>query len=217
MFKSIDRPTVKKYLPLILFIYLPPIILLIIVGVIAGFTDISLEDFLEDPAQLVGYDSYLGLINNLGIALWASAVAVCIFTYIALRRMGKSKDISKFVLFFGLFTLILFFDDLFLIHEWLANYFSEFIIPLAFVIIFILLLFRFRATILNTNYLFLVIAILFFGISLVFDVIQSLKIFLFLEGIAPLFEDGSKFLGIISWLTYFARVGLTSLRSKDID
>lgn len=216
MFKLVNWTTVKKLLPLFLVIYLPSIILLLIVGGIAMFADIPVEKFLNDPSQIVGYDSYIGLINNLGIVLWASAMAVCIFIFIALRRMGKDEDISKYFLFSGLLTLTLLLDDLFLIHEWLHSYISELIVPVVFLFLFILLLFRFRRIILKTDYIILIIAIGLFGISTVLDISQSMDIGFIPGGILSFIEEGCKFLGIISWLAYFGRAGLMSLRSTNI-
>ena len=141
MLKNVSRVKVKKNLPLFLIIYIPPIMLLLILGGIAGFTDIEVGDFLADPAQIVGYDSYLGLVNNLGVVLWAAAMAVCFFTFIALRRTGNNEDISRFVLFSGLLTLILLLDDLFLIHEGIGNYATEYIVPIIVIIFYILIIF----------------------------------------------------------------------------
>ena len=213
MLKNVSRVKVKKNLPLFLIIYIPPIMLLLILGGIAGFTDIEVGDFLADPAQIVGYDSYLGLVNNLGVVLWAAAMAVCFFTFIALRRTGNNEDISRFVLFSGLLTLILLLDDLFLIHEGIGNYATEYIVPIIVIIFYILIIFRFRNAILKTNYIFLVIATGLFALSLAFDVVQSIDSALFQGGMRVLLEEGSKFLGIVSWLAYFTRLCLMSLRS----
>jgi hypothetical protein len=216
MFKSMNWATVKKRLPLFLIVYIPPLILLLVLGVIAGLTDIHVGDFFEDPAQLIGYDYYLGFIDSLGIVLWASAMAVCFFTFITLRRMGNNEDISKFVLFSGIFTLILLLDDLYLIHEWIGHFASEFILPLIMAIFYILILFRFRKVILKTDYIFLVIAIGCIAISFIFDTLQFIEHPLFQDGIRGLLEEGIEFLGIISWLTYFTRVCLRLLRSTAV-
>lgn len=216
MFKSANWAKVKKRLPLFLIVYIPPIVLLLLLGVIAGVTDIHVSDFFEDPAQIVGYDYYLGLINSLGVVLWSSAMAVCFLTFITLRRMGNYEDISKFILFSGIFTLILLIDDLYLIHEWIGHYGSELTVSLILVILYILLLFRFRKVILKTDYIFLIIAIVCFAISFFVDALQSIEFSLFPEGIRGLIEEGTEFIGTVSWLTYFTRVCITSVRSTAI-
>ena len=212
MSKYISWPSIKKYLPLLLTVYLPPIILIVILGVIAKLTNIPTMDFFDDPSQIVGYDYYIGLVNNLGIIIWAATMGICIFTFFILRRTDGNGGLAKFLLFSGLLTLILLIDDFFLIHEWLYDYTSEFIVPVVFLILFILLVFRFRKIILDTDYIFLIAAIVFFGISLVLDVLQS-RVVIISGGVRTLMEDGCKLLGIISWLTYFARTGLAELRS----
>ena len=215
MFGRLNWSTVKKYLPLFLIIYIPPIILLVVLGGIAGLTDIHIGEFLDDPAQIAGFDSYIGLINNLGVIIWAAAVGVCIFTFFALRRSGGDKDLPRFFLLSGLLTLILLLDDFFLIHEWLAGFTTEFIAPVVFLVLFILLVYRFRKVILRTEYFFMFVAIGLFGISFILDLSQSTDITIAGGGgIRAILEDGCKFLGIISWLTYFSRAGLTAFRSQ---
>ncbi len=213
MFGRLNWSTVKKYLPLFLIIYIPPIILLIVLGGIAGLTDIQIGDFFEDPSQVIGFDSYIGLVNNLGIVIWAAAVAVCIFSFVALLRSSRDKDLPRFFLFSGLLTLILLLDDLFLIHEWIAGFSTEFIVPVVFLVLFIILVFRFRKVILETEYFFMILAIVLFGISFILDFSQSTDVTIVPGGARTILEDGCKFLGIISWLTYFARAGLAELRS----
>ena len=213
MLKNTFRTAVKKYLVLFLIIYIPPIILLLALGGIAGLTDIHLADFFIDPSQAIGYDAYIGLVNNIGIVLWALVIGVCIFASLILQRTGENGDIRKFLLYSGLFTIILLLDDLFLLHE--HGTFSEFLVPIIIIAIFIFLLIRFRYVILQTECVFLAIAIAFFGISVIFDFIQALDTKVFPGGIHTLIEDGAKFLGIISWLVYYTRAGLTALRSTD--
>ncbi len=55
---------------------------------------------------------------------------------------------------------------------------------------------RFRKLILQTDFIFLILAFALFGLSIVIDLLE-LKI-------SILFEDGSKLFGIVSWFGYFA-------------
>lgn len=209
---------IKQSLPLTLLVFIPTIILLLVLGIISLVNDISPDRFLTDPATLMDFEPYIGLVSNLGIILWASSVAICFFTFATLRGKGKYPNISNLALFFGIFTLILLLDDLFMIHEWISRYSSEYVVFAIYIVIILFLLFKFRGAILETDYLFLIYALLFFGLSLVIDALDNYE-FLnnipFWRGGRPLLEDGCKFLGIANWLTYFARVGYTSLISTD--
>lgn len=212
MLRYMSWSKIKKYLPLLLLIYLPPIIIIVIVGSIAELKDIPVGNFITDPSQVVGFDSYIGLLNNLGVVLWASTMAICIFTFLTLRRRAGNEDISKFVLFSGIFTLILLLDDLFVIHE--LSRANEFALPGIYILIFITLLYRFRKTILETEYVFLIFALCLFGISLLIDFIQSLYSGFLTGGLRSMLEESCKFLGIVSWLAYFTRICLSSIRNK---
>ena len=61
---------------------------------------------------------------------------------------------------------------------------------------------KFYSTIISTSYYLLLISFVFFLISILFDLINPSISY------AYLFEDGSKLIGIISWLVYFFHVGI---------
>ena len=107
-------------------------------------------------------------------------------------------------------TVVLLLDDLFLFHE---EVFPEYLhIPQKAVfagygIIILLYLISFRASILDTEFLILLFAFGFFGLSIIVDEI--------LRSMIPqqhLFEDGAKLLGIVSWFAYFARVCVKQIK-----
>ncbi|MFP4559079.1 MAG: hypothetical protein ACLFO6_06260, partial [Archaeoglobaceae archaeon] len=65
-------------------------------------------------------------------------------------------------------------------------------------IVALLYFLRFKLVILRTDFLLLLFAFVFFGLMLMFD------LFVDESGLQFLLEDGFKFFGIVSWLTYFA-------------
>ncbi len=71
----------------------------------------------------------------------------------------------------------------------------------------------FKKCILKTEYLILLIALGFFGLSLFIDVFQH-RIQSIIGNSRILFEDGFKLLGIVGWFGYFLRCCLLQLENK---
>ena len=118
------------------------------------------------------------------------------------------------MLFSGIMTMILVLDDLFLLHE---EIFPEHLgIPQKFVLLgymglTLVGIVVFRKSILGTEYLLLLIALGFFGLSVFVDVFDH-EIDALIGHWRYLFEDGFKFLGIVSWLGYYWRTCFTATR-----
>jgi hypothetical protein len=62
----------------------------------------------------------------------------------------------------------------------------------------------FRRVILEGDFLLLGLALGFFGLSVAVDVFTDRELYLW--------EDGAKFVGIVTWLAYFVRVSARVLR-----
>jgi hypothetical protein len=71
----------------------------------------------------------------------------------------------------------------------------------------IVFLVAFKNTILKTYYLPLLLSFIFFGASIVFDLWPTVLPWHFL------LEDGTKFLGIVSWLAYFSKTSFDSFET----
>jgi len=114
-----------------------------------------------------------------------------------------------FVLYAGLTSAVLMFDDLFMFHEYLPNYLpiNEKIIFSLYGLVIIIFLIRFRKTILNkTNYFLLFLTFIFYALSIITDVLQDDK-----AAYHYTLEDGFKLLGTVSWFIYFAGTSLKSI------
>jgi len=67
---------------------------------------------------------------------------------------------------------------------------------------------KFYSTLLKSNYLLLIMAIGFFGLSIFVDLfIHSTS-----EYVTNLLEDGAKFIGIVNWLMYYFITGKKTLQ-----
>lgn len=69
-------------------------------------------------------------------------------------------------------------------------------------------LIRFRSTILRSEFLLLAMALLSFAVSIAVDRFGPE------DTAGHLLEDGAKLVGIMSWLTYFFRTGLSAVKSE---
>lgn len=203
----------RELLPIIGAIYAPILLLFAIIGL---QTRIPIRHLTRDTLAIVGKPFYFGAISNLGILLWCSAAAICLFSFALLYEFtlrSQYRHLQQFFFFSGCITSILLFDDLFLVHEEVfPNYLnlSENLVILAYGAVFALYLIKFRRMILKTDFLLLITALGFFGLSIGFDLLVPSN---WLDWESELFlEDGFKLLGIVSWLAYFWRVCLGQLR-----
>lgn len=213
--KSLWRCQVKPLLLVLTHIYVPALFALLALTLASQLAGISISYFTRDPSAIMGAPFYIGLLSNLGILLWCSSAVICLFSFIIFRGIVKHTEQTSFFLFSGVLTTVLLFDDLFLIHE---SVFPQYLnIPeklfyVSYVIALIAYLVRFRKTILKTEFLLLLLALNFFGLSIIIDLLQQtfhpLK-----PSLADLIEDFSKFLGILSWCIYFVRLCTKRIRS----
>lgn len=160
--------------------------------------DAPMGTLTQDP--LFRRPVYTGLLSQAGILLWAAAAGICFLTGSALAVRNAAPAIRHFFLAAGALTLLLGLDDAFMLHDVvLPDYLGIAEEPVYAVYGGLIVLFMvvFRGRILASSYGILAIAAVFFGLSVVADLGV-------LRGSEPfLLEDGTKIVGIVSWLTYF--------------
>lgn len=199
----------KQLTPTMFWIYGPTSVLLVGMSLVAHFTRMPLRKIFSDPASITNSHPLLGFVSNLGIVLWCATAAICLYSAALLRKRGDSGELASFFQYAGLLTTFLMLDDLFLFHERLAQmYFHvpQIAVVAAYGVATLVFLIRFRELILRTEFVLLGSAFAFFAFSLLVDQV--------LDEVMPmehLFEDGSKFLGILGWLAYFTRTTFQAL------
>lgn len=198
-------------------IYIPACLFIFLLWLLTQNSKISLYELVADPAEVGNLAPYTGLVSTLGILLWSGAVSICFFTGYLLKISKKSNP--KWQLFFlvsAYIMLWLLIDDIFQLHENFSTllfgaeaniaqtnkplqHLLETILFAIYGSLFALYIFYFRKLIYQTELLVLILALLFFAISIVIDVL--------FEGMKGDFilEEGFKLLGIISLLTYYIR------------
>jgi hypothetical protein len=205
-------------------IYLPAFLFIILVWCISKLFGIGMYQLTADLAEVAGQPPYTGLISNIGNLLWCGTAAICIFSaFLTKLDPTCSRRWFTFLLTSFFLTTLLLLDDMFQVHEYyhvlffgydvnlrnenrlLQNLF-EALFFIIYLVCFLLYIFYFRKHLRRTEYLFLVIAFLFFGLSIVIDMTPET-----VKG-HHLMEEGCKLLGIISWLTYFSKTCSSVIR-----
>ena len=174
------------------FVYGLAFSLIIAIAMIFNFYDIPPAFFLRDAASTSNHSPFLGLGSNLGAFCLLIASSIAIFSAFLLKK----RQYSKLLLYFGLFSLLLFMDDFFMLHEqgFLIGV-DEKIVFAFYGVLFILISRAMIYSNINFDLRNLFAALLFFALSILIDVIQPLwdspwRIY---------WEDGFKLMGIVSW------------------
>lgn len=188
----------------LLLIYVPSVCMLAAIAVLSAIGDIETHEFTRDIASIANVHPLTGALSNLGMLLWCAAAAICLFSGVT-GWSDRPRDMSWFLICSALVSSWLLFDDLFLFHEILGPQYlgiHESIIFVTLGVIMSVYLLAFRRVILRTHCGLLLLALVFLTGSLVIDKIFEplLRSIGHWEG---LLEDGAKWLGIVSWCTYF--------------
>ena len=194
-----------------LWLYIAAILLILIVVIASYFLNIPISQFTRDPLAITKGHPFLGIISNVGVILWSFSVAICFFSYVLLKTSKKPNNVSRFIIFGGFISLVLLLDDLFMLHDRIyPKYFGvgEKIVFLFYGTLILFYLVKFRKIIKKTDFIFILLATSFFGLSILVDRLpQSLLPW------THLFEDGPKFIGIVSWFSYQFSICLQEVQS----
>jgi hypothetical protein len=175
---------------------------------------VSLGFFLRDIVATGRLPFFAGFVAQLGAVLWSAALMVCLFSLLLLKqKVNHPLAPRRFLLHASILTSVLLLDDIFLFHEEIAPEYLQ--IPERIVIVLYLILgivfvvSNWREMLLS-EYLILGLALALFGASIVMDAlpIEGYDVAYFWQQLEIFLEDGFKFAGIATWLTYFTRYGM---------
>jgi hypothetical protein len=194
--KSTISDLLKMFLPGFLFLML-----------LIFFSFLTKTDFgllSRDVNGIFDAPPYVGLLSNIGCIFWSFTVAILFFTYKLSIVLDNNKKQSNFLLLSGALSLLMLMDDMFLFHEYVVPVYLHlhdslfyFIYGLSVILIFY---FYFKL-ILKSDYILFLIAFVFFAMSGFFS--ESQDYFSIALPHQHILEDGTKFLGILSWFFYF--------------
>ncbi|WP_353779947.1 hypothetical protein [Winogradskyella sp. 3972H.M.0a.05] len=201
--------TSRKYI--IPVVYILSFFILLAVYLVGDLLDIPYKSITGDPAYATKSNPFTGVISNIGILLWATTAAVCLFTGLTLRYVKQSSNDSSFLISSGLITLMLLLDDLFMLHDYAFTKYLNIkqVVTYAFYFAIVALYgLRFWKTIKKNSYVLLAMAFAFFGTSVFCD------LFFAERNIEYFWEDSLKFLGIISWSLYFLKRSSKAMKMR---
>ena len=191
----------RKVTPVLLISWIVATLTLLISIFVSINKDIELDNFTQDPNAQFNAPFYVGFFSNVGIMIWSAAFTICF--YAAWRTDGKTdKRAQEFLIFSGLITMLMTFDDLFQLHELVFPKYlsiSENMVYLTYLNIYMIYFIRFRRQLLNSDFIVLGISFFLLGLSTIIDILPlPIEKDTFLE-------DAIKLLGAITWLIYFVR------------
>jgi len=114
--KSI-KAQVNTVIPSIIFIVLVSISVIGLILFLHYNNNISLHTLTSDIVTVSNVEIYVGLLSQIGIFFWAASIAICFFVTTLIWKTQELKKLSLFFIFSGFITLLLAFDDIFLLHE----------------------------------------------------------------------------------------------------
>ena len=200
----------RSLIPVLIKVYLPVALLLIGIGLLRLFFDVDIGKITRDPVQIMNGDPLEGMLSNVGILFWCATAAICSFGSIVLRNQTGARSFSFFLFASACVTSLLLFDDFFLLHEMVFPMYLHLpqnLVYALYVMTIAAFLIFFYERILATEYILLILALSFFGLSIFIDILDH---FISVPAVF-LFEDGFKFFGIVTWMFYFVRVSFDSL------
>ena len=170
-------------------------------GLLHAFKGVPFATMTKDPVAVGGLAVWTGFVSQLGIMLWTAAATVCWMAY-RRARQREFAELRPLLLASGAFTLLLAFDDLFLIHEEIAprNGIPEFAVVGAYAVLLGLYLLAFQHRLRRLPYAVLATALIAFAGSVALDALR------WGGPHRHLLEDGLKLVGISCWCAFFVRV-----------
>ncbi len=209
---------IRKRLMLAFLVHTPAALLMLAGYVVSKKKQIPLWMLTRDPADISQVSPFVGAISNIGILLWCAAATICFFTFLISMKQMCNPLQKFFLLASAILTTILMIDDFFLVHEWIFpvyfNLDQKYVLffYLAITCIYFLI---FKNVIIESDFFFIMLSIIFFSLSLIIDIIvDNYSEFSQIIVDYHLFEDGFKLFGITSWLTYFTLYSLKSVTKK---
>lgn len=166
---------------------------------------LTLRQITTDPAQTTGESSFLGFVSNVGFAGWVSAAAIVFFCALNGPREIRGKEREMLILI-GILSLLLAIDDFFMIHD---RYIDQKLCYLTYAGIAAVICGRHLRRILDIDGLSFFLAGFFLGSSILVDLFQ-LRIPFSYRNI-QVFEEGLKFIGIVTWLYWSCRIAANVL------
>lgn len=183
----------------VLLALLPALVVYVLALVLSGAAGIRTQLVIRDLAQTCDTALGVGFLSNLGYLLWIAAAAIALFT--ALSGVVPLRGrVQQLLLCGGGFSLLLCIDDMFLLHD---RYIGSTFLYGLYAVFALLILFRFRRQVQALGGGSFLLAVVLLGLSVVIDQLQDVIPVPYAR--LQLVEEGSKFLGIATWLAFWSQ------------
>lgn len=185
---------------LVLYVLIPVSVIVALILGVAKWADVPVTDLLHDANAVLDGEFYVGLFSITGIALWSAAGAMCIL----LLSTGVAGSPRKLLVAGAAVSLMLGADDAYLIHETIPWISGRLLFLLYGVVALVLFWRSWRYLVSRPNFSVFLISLFLIGLSLALDMAAELD--LWTPPLSAVIEDVAKFLGIVSWITFFGGV-----------
>ena len=150
------------------------------------------------------------MLSNLGYLLWLAAAAVALFTAYG-KLPGIKGKLKELLACGGWFSLILCIDDMFLLHD---RYIGPTFLYIVYTLFSFLIATRYRKQLIACKGEIFLLAVALLGISIAIDLLQPVErdqpdLYM----LSQLIEEGSKFLGIGTWVLFWCQACSFSIRT----
>lgn len=168
---------------------------------IHSWRNIPYENLVRDPNAIADFPKYIGFISQFGIFLWFASVGICFMGYFLTRGIQSVSQKSKYLLYFGIFSLMLGLDDAYMLHEELAHrgLYEEMFFGVYAVMLLVFIL-KFLKLFFQTHFILLILSGFCLASSIAVDKYDHTLFLL---------DDSFKVSGIVFWFVYFFRTVYT--------
>ena len=180
------------------------LLLVVLVLIVWQQPFVPVEYITRDPAAIAIHPAYYGALSNLGVLLWGASVTSCLLGALITKLLSDRWEIVSFFVAFGTLSAMLCLDDLFMLHENVLPKklgIPEEVLFVLYAIALASMLLHFRKILFKTQPAILGASLLLFALSLFSDLVPMLAS-LPRDNLFAI-EDGSKFVAIFVWFSYF--------------
>lgn len=175
---------------------------------------LDLGDLTRDPNTILKGHVYTGMISNAGIFFWSASATICLFTAVFIYKLNGMTKSFLLMLFSGLLSFVLGFDDVFQMHEKMftdIRYIPEELFFLTyFICVVFIVIVSFKAFI-ETDFVMWLLALSMFVMSLVVD-----HNYIYVQNDHAFWEDAFKFTGIVIWMVYYLKTSMHLIKESKL-
>lgn len=174
---------------------------------VADLTGNPIWKLAKDPAQVMEFPPYIGLLSNWDALLWMATATICLFASLVIKNNQASFRTYRFIFISGILSFVLAIDDIFLLHDLVLPRLldmPEFLFYFIYVLTLGMYILFFWRDISKYEYLLFIIAFILFGLSRGFFLPRVLRGF-------ETTNDMLKYFGIVFWLVFFYRASMQEI------